>query len=264
MTFLADTSELTSHLQDHIDMSSTPTYNNPVPLQRTNIPDAPPSSFIDTKPTYRNLLVACGFHQVLFRVHDKTSASPLIWTGDPATSGFSSPNPNLSQLTPKTYRQSLHPHYRKDWANDTYKIQTMIDHIMCLHPLKRELGKAIEPDEQSPWISVTDRLDRAIFDCIRRLAREDVDLVRMAIIRRPHPGEPRYNLVRTYPLHVQPYYYLNKVEEWSGIQSLVLHNAKTKCTDWHESLYYGRIFSELVEADLVWTKDVSSFDVTIH
>jgi hypothetical protein len=199
-------------------------------------------------------------HQIVFRIHDKTSAAPLVWTGDLSTSGFSSPNRNLSLLTSATYRQALWHNYRKDWANDSYKLQSMIDHILCFHPFKQDLGykAAMAPDELSPWVSTTNRLDRGIYECARRLASGAADLVRMAVIRRPQQHERNSPLTRAYPLYALPHVYLKRIDTSESIQRAIIRRAAEKAIDWHESLYYGRIFSTLVEADLVWTKDVGS------
>jgi hypothetical protein len=246
------------------ETSSYPQIQTAKPTQVTTFPitpifgaPPPPVDFTKTKPTYQNLLNACTNHEIVFRIHDKTSISYLNWTGDPSTSGFSAPNPNLANLSPSTYQAVLRHNYRKDWASDTHSVQTMINHILSVHPVQHQLGKKPAADELSPWISVTQRLDRAIYEVVKRLASGNVELVRMAIIRRRAPGEQLYGQRRVYPLDAQPCYALNAARLDSGLQSWAVEKAKAKATDYHESLYYGRIFNDLIEADLVWTKDVS-------
>lgn len=61
----------------------------------------------DQRPSYASLVNAGHSGNLVFRVHNPTSVSPLIWTGDGRTSGFASANKHLGMLTPKAYTSAL-------------------------------------------------------------------------------------------------------------------------------------------------------------
>lgn len=163
----------------------------------------------------------------------------------------------------------------------------MIDHILCRRPLPtdisrrgREANRAT--DEVSPWISTSRRLDWVIWEIARRLALggEARKVVRMAVIRQrqePDPYDPELesNLdgsrSRDIPeerreLCCQPWGYLAHYE--SGILSEKKRHdameAKRRTAESYETLYYGRVFSTSIEADLIWTAEVCIAVLFLH
>ncbi|WVW84152.1 hypothetical protein I302_106181 [Kwoniella bestiolae CBS 10118] len=165
-------------------------------------------------PTLTTLLHLSQSHQILFRLHTPTSISPLIWTGELQTSGFSSPNIHLSSLTPKSYRPFLK--YSRSASGrglaaqervspvsynvtpGPYLRHTIVDHILikskqtCIPdiPTIEERREGVWPDERTPWISGAEDLFWVIWEVARRLAVLQGTLVwvggvQMALVKHP-------------------------------------------------------------------------------
>lgn len=119
--------------------------------------------------------------KILFRFTDLNSISPLYWTGNPSTSGFSSPNLNLAYLDPTAYSAVFAP-TANTFGPITGGIEgpclrhTVLDHIMgkekqtCLPTLTSidEMPDTPE-DEKTPWISTSTDLYWVIHEVCRRL-----------------------------------------------------------------------------------------------
>ena len=142
--------------------------------------------------------------KILFRVHDPTSATPLFWTGNPSTSGFSAPNLNLGILTPTAYSKVynvFNPALITDktessgWAGGKYMRHTVLDHVMgkekqtCLPTLTSMDERPDTPqDEMTPWISTSVDLLWCIYEIYRRLVALERKSVFMTVVR--HPDSP--------------------------------------------------------------------------
>jgi hypothetical protein len=145
--------------------------------------------------------------KILFRVHDPTSATPLFWTGNPSTSGFSAPNLNLGILTPTAYSKvynAYNPALITDktesggWAGGKYMRHTVLDHVMgkekqtCLPTLTSMDERPDTPqDEMTPWISTSVDLLWCIYEICRRLVSLEKKSVYMTVVR--HPDSPTSN-----------------------------------------------------------------------
>jgi hypothetical protein len=142
--------------------------------------------------------------KILFRIHDPTSATPLFWTGNPSTSGFSAPNLNLGLLTPTAYSKvynAFNPALITDkteydgWAGGKYMRLTVLDHVMgkekqtCLPTLTSMDERPDTPqDEMTPWISTSVDLLWCIYEICRRLVSLEKKTVYLTVVR--HPDSP--------------------------------------------------------------------------
>lgn len=100
-----------------------------------------------------------------FRVHSPMSSpdSSLVWSGDPASSGFFPYNAHLI-LRPSVYIQQFGQMNIENpgWENGPYVRHTMVDHIngkmrqgLLNIPSRIEERPGTPEDEKSPWISGT-------------------------------------------------------------------------------------------------------------
>ncbi|WWC94563.1 hypothetical protein V866_001410 [Kwoniella sp. B9012] len=178
-------------------------------MKPSDIPDL-------SEPALSTLLTQSQSQQILFRIHTSTSNSPLIWTGELSTSGFSSPNIHLGSLTPKSYTPFLN--YSSSTgglliSRSTYEINpgvylrhTVVDHILnkpkqtCIPtlPTIEETKEGVWPDERTPWISSSEDFFWTIWEIARRLAVPEGELgwvggVQMAIVRHPKSNYHHYN-----------------------------------------------------------------------
>ncbi|WWC89148.1 uncharacterized protein L201_004066 [Kwoniella dendrophila CBS 6074] len=159
--------------------------------------------------TYLSLCDRSYREDIVFRVHDSTSASPLIWTGNAKTSGFFATSNTFKHLTPKSYQvlfknQFKNEEYIKDmgqsrdffclvggenWLKGRLMHDIMIDHILARprFDLKWEKMKQLEysnfnvqsldqyhedinhSNDTGCWISTTKGLDWAIYEISKRL-----------------------------------------------------------------------------------------------
>jgi hypothetical protein len=151
--------------------------------------------------------------KILFRIHDPTSATPLFWTGNPSTSGFSAPNLNLGLLTPTAYSKvynAFNPALITDkteyegWAGVKYMRHTVLDHVMgkekqtCL-PTSTSMDERPDTpqDEMTPWISTSVDLLWCIYEICRRLVSLEKKLVYMTVVR--HPDSPTFAITTEEP-----------------------------------------------------------------
>lgn len=158
---------------------------------------APPSPRVYDFPT---LLDLGHTSQVLFRVTDPTSSSPLYWTGRQATSGFSSPNLNLAHLTPEVYAPIFTPGagaINID-ADAPYLRHTVLDHVLgkekqtCLPTLTSIDERPDTPeDEKTPWVSTSVDLRWVMYEVCRRLVYLKRQSVWVTVIALPLPGQNR-------------------------------------------------------------------------
>jgi hypothetical protein len=138
--------------------------------------------------------------QILFRVHDVTSSSPLFWTGRSSISGFSAPNLNLAYLEPipysRVYNYTSNSH-GFGWAEGRYIRHTILDHVLgkekqsCLPTVTSIDERPDTPeDEKTPWISASVDLMWCLYEVIRRLVAFELKEVCITVIKHPHakPG----------------------------------------------------------------------------
>ena len=136
---------------------------------------------VQTAWTYTRLYRELNDGQILLRVHHSMSASQLILSPSPSTSGFFAPSPLFACVTPKTYAlvaSNVDP--ESPWMREL-----LVDHIRGTRRpyLGRNASEVRPPDELSPWISCTASLDWAIWDIARCLARGGRWSVTLTIVR---------------------------------------------------------------------------------
>lgn len=145
--------------------------------------------------------------QILFRLTDPTSISPLYWTGNPQTSGFGSPNLNLALLDRQSYSKVFNHHLTpshsagakggRGWEEEPYIRHTVLDHILgkekqtCLITLTSMDERPGTPeDERSPWISTSTNLVWVVYDLVRRLVLLERGTVYLTVIAHPNLNPP--------------------------------------------------------------------------
>jgi hypothetical protein len=193
--------------------------------------------------------------RILFRVYDATSASSLQWDGTHTTSGFSALNPNLQALTPTVY-SATHGRLTGDaWLMGPHARMTIVNHILNKH------SESTFADDQSPWISTTSSIDWAIWEVARRLAQTPGQAVHIALIRQAHVNEKAdsQRIQSRDEVRIDPVRILGKYLSSDGLSTRErsdILNAKRRAEESSEVLYYGRVFSQSVEADYIVTRDV--------
>jgi hypothetical protein len=167
-----------------------------------------PTTSLPTPPySLPTLLHLSQTSQILLRIHDPTSSSPLSWTGRSSTSGFSAPNLYLAFLEPKPYSAVYNPHNPalitsktepEGWAAGKYIRHTILDHVMgkekqtCMPTLTSIDERPDTPeDEKTPWISTSIDLMWCIYEIVRRLVSLEKKSVYITIIRHPDSPLPR-------------------------------------------------------------------------
>ncbi|WVQ67276.1 uncharacterized protein L199_005471 [Kwoniella botswanensis] len=229
--------------------------------------------------------------QIVFRVHSQSSVSPLLWSGDMKTSGFSATSSVFQRLTPRSYEalfRSYQPDERKDnegWLTRPLMREVMIDHILCrpskkfitvrldsisdISKMAKESGR--EGEREDYWISTTRSVDWAIFEIARRLsmylvsgAREGDKEVRLTVIdKHSNLSYDNGNVVKDKIRErtVDPYFCLrsheNNILSPSKLEASIHARQKTK--ESYELLYWGRIFGENIQQDLVFNTEYLPF-----
>ncbi|WVW84119.1 hypothetical protein I302_106148 [Kwoniella bestiolae CBS 10118] len=231
--------------------------------------------------------------QILLRVHSQSSISPLIWSGDMKTSGFFATSSVFQQLTPKSY-EALFKSYQSDehfrdegWLKRPLMREIMIDHILCRPSRKlvtvnlksiTDLSKVVRDEGEGGrgdyWISTTRSIDWAVFEIARRLAFclvsggvEGDKKVRLAVINRnqtiPRNGkcDSQKGESRIAERTINPYLCLTAYESNilspSKLEASI--HARKRAKDSYEILYWGRVFGENIQQDLVFTPDYLPF-----
>ncbi|WWD03359.1 hypothetical protein V865_001411 [Kwoniella europaea PYCC6329] len=229
--------------------------------------------------------------QIVFRVHSQSNVSPLVWSGDMKTSGFFATSSVFQRLTPKSYEalfRSYQPDQRKDnegWLTRPLMREVIIDHILC-RPSKRfitvrldsvsDISKmAKEPgregEREDYWISTTRSVDWAIFEIARRLSmylvsggREGDREVRLTVIsKHSNLSNGNGNVVKdkTRERTVDPYFCLksheNNILSPSKLEASI--HARQRAKESYEILYWGRIFGENIQQDLVFNTEYLPF-----
>ncbi|ORX35722.1 hypothetical protein BD324DRAFT_652266 [Kockovaella imperatae] len=181
------------------------------------------------------------YSKVVFRVYDASSFSPLICSGDQATSGFSSLSRNLG----------------------------------CLNLTALESGDGdIPEDEKSPWISTTKSLTWAVWEIARRLSVQKLEkpksrpgvepTVRMSVIKHRSGNvglsDPRRAYLEAHVDATSPV--ANALRgarpgEFSHSMRRQCEQALRESRRSKEVLYYGRIFAESIDNETTWTVDRS-------
>lgn len=169
----------------------------------TRRPSSPKSESRET-PNFLTLEDLSSRSQILFRITDPSSVSPLCWTGEPSTSGFGAPNLNLACLDQTTYHQIFHhlctsttsPRLSKSrswWTDEPYIRHSILDHVRgrekqtCLNTLTCLDDRPDSPeDERSPWISTSGNLLWVVYDVVRRLVLLKRDTVYLTVISHPN------------------------------------------------------------------------------
>lgn len=226
-------------------------------------------------PSFSTLDERARSDDLVFRVYTEHSASPLVWTGTPATSGFFAPNGYLS-ISPSVYtRLSTGGQSAYSLVDGPYGRHSLVDHILgkeqqtcILVPSSIQERDSIPEDDKSCWISCTRSLTWAIWEAARRIATEECLEVHVSLITRKRQeqhtsgGESKAFAGREISV-VPGRSILAGLREGRAQQLFSMNTreayeiAARQATESEEVLYYGRIFAESIEADLVFTRDVS-------
>ncbi|WWD17112.1 hypothetical protein CI109_101549 [Kwoniella shandongensis] len=126
--------------------------------------------------------------------------------------------------------------------------------------------------EASCWISTTRSLDWAIYEIARQLSLNDQGsaslpgekTLRLAVIRYdPQVGRSSDGSVQVHSreLRLIPYFYLAEAEGGiiSSVKKEMSIEARRRTNDTFETLYWGRVFSQSIEEDLVFTRESLPF-----
>jgi hypothetical protein len=180
------------------------------------------------------------------------------------------------------------------WAEGAWMKETMVQHVLDRplgRPRPRPSKGSVWEVEKSPWASACGNLDWAIWEIARRLS-QGLPSVRLAIIRKKHDdfnaqataGTASAAGARTPNNDVESSGAVNpssdasrgkvgKVRELTVAPAMVLDrhipriiserkkevyaSAAVRAREAHEVLYYGRIFTDSVLANLAFTRNVS-------
>ncbi|KAL1411650.1 hypothetical protein Q8F55_002615 [Vanrija albida] len=217
------------------------------------------------KPTFASLAPS-PTNPTFLRVHSRASASPLLWTGDAATSGFSARNGNLAALTPSSYAASLAardpPTPWAGWKDNTYTATSALDHLVRRSP--PFLPDTHAADDGSPWISTTRSLTWAVWEVARRLSPPPAP-VHAFVVAQP-AAEARVELAVISPGEEACLDPLPLVRglwrargdgeggKLTGNQRDALQAAEFAARACDETLFYGRIFASSVLANYEFTR----------
>lgn len=211
---------------------------------------------------------------IVFRVYTDLSASPLVWTGDSATSGFFAPNGYL-RISPSVYTRLL-PGIQTAYSlvDGQYTRHSLVDHILgkaqqtcVLVPSSLQERDSTAEDDKSCWISCTGSLVWAMWELARRIAVEGCSEVHVALIKRkPNKQKELAGEAKDYAgreISVIPGRSISAGLREGRAQQLFSLNtreayetAAQQAMESEERLYYGRIFAESIEADLIFTREV--------
>ncbi|WRT66547.1 uncharacterized protein IL334_003506 [Kwoniella shivajii] len=234
-------------------------------------------------------------NQTVFRIHTKSSASPLISTGNSSTSGFFATSKVFSHLTPKAYEALFQSHSDEEtdkhegWLKGTLMRELMIDHILC-RPSKKfidlstiikikdkssmkkskkgEMGLESRIDSDGYWISTTRAIDWAIYEIARRLTITHITgkgekQINLSVINAEPTasslaeGKASIQIGKIRERRINPLICLEvnerKILSPHKLQASI--QAKSKSRETSETLFWGRIFGENVEEDLIFTAE---------
>lgn len=186
-----------SHHLAHVQRQSKPTMGTGT---GTSTAAERPTASKSSRPDYQTLLSLSTSSppQILFRVTDPTSISPLYWGGNASSSGFACPNLNLAFLDPEEY---AHLHGPDSFSlpgvgvgPGPYVRHTVLDHIMgkekqtALPTITSIQERPDTPeDEKTPWISTSTNLFWCIYEICRRLVFLGREAVYLTVISAPVP-----------------------------------------------------------------------------
>ena len=258
----------------------------------------------DRNWTYPSIRQALLDHKVLLRVHTSPESPLPSPANDPSTAGFTARNDAFRGLAPQEFRQvTARLRTEEGWADGPYMRKTIIDHlnnsttarprlsqppgrpfyphsetqygyrggrVPAPSPVRHPISQTrFEADEQSPWISTTEKLDWAIWYISKILAQGGHKQVHLAIIKngarhgeisikpfRTHERErerERYPSQPRYPSPSRP-----EIMDPEGISMDAYRRARSSAIMSREILLYGRIFGESIISDLTFTPHVIS------
>lgn len=239
----------------------------------------------DQNWTYPSIRQALTDHKILLRVHTSPNSPLPSLHNDPSTSGFTARNAAFRGLAPQEFRQvTARLRNEVGWAEGPYMRKTIIDHLNNSTTARPRLSSTLvssfyprtqtntqnghrggripavrpitqsrfEADEQSPWISTTQKLDWAIWYISKLLAQGRHGKVHLAIIK---------NGARHGEISVKPFRmferYPNQPMGLEGVSTEAYRRARNNAMISQEILLYGRIFGESIISDLTITPYVS-------
>lgn len=209
-----------------VDAIAKPQINNFPPV--IAIPKGPPPR-LPAELTYEALSKHVS-HGGLVRVHQANSASPLQWTGSRSSSGFGAGV--FKGMSPNAYSAAMSQQRKGPW-DGPWVTETVHRHI------------TERSDEDTPWISGTFSLNWALWAIVKALA-EGSTAVHLSVI--------------------------SPTDEIRFLPTEVLHHTRgdvrsqeaatiRRAAERGEVLFYGRIFADSIQADLVWTPEVGNISL---
>lgn len=218
------------------------------------------------KPTFASLTPPNN--RTFLRVHSSSSASPLRWTGDPATSGFAALNSNLALLTPTAYTGAMErqdpPLPWQEWDIGLHTAHSVLDHLIRRAvPLVPGVHAA---DDASPWISTTANPTWAVWEIARRLSPPPVP-VHAFVVAAPAAEEvvELAVILPTVEAHLDPLPVVRSLwrdrgdgdgGKLTGNQREALQHAEFGARACDETLFYGRVFAQSIIANYEFTREV--------
>jgi hypothetical protein len=241
---------------------------------------------------YSTLLQSSTSGQIVFRVWDSTSASPLrLVDGDIPRSGFSAPSRAFHSMSPVAYASATNGMESSHWASGSAMRQRLVQHVLGVVPSPAAKARS----EESVFVSASRSLDWSIWEVARRLAaaarrgREgegggEEGTVHLSVIRLDPPGStdaaafgvgPEASEYAQGQAQPQTQKQTHKSEVWfqprAVIQAAIevdaagmyqaerddLYRVRSMVGASNEVLFFGRVFGTSVLADLVFTAEVS-------
>lgn len=203
--------------------------------------------------TYSTLRQRTLSGELVVRVHHALSASPLVCTGDPSTSGFSAPQSCFEAIPPSAYNPNEDVR-----AAGVEARKHIIDHILdrrSLPPAPDPLTQDIEMLAASPYISVTANLDWALYWIAHQLAATSVSAFHLAVIRRPIASahyQPKEAVIQPFGDDA-----LKSSAGMRGREKQDYLLASAKAVERQELFFYGRIFATSIVANITFNQYVS-------
>lgn len=201
--------------------------------------------------------------QLVLRVHDNTSVSPLTASGFVATDPRS--DGRVSRREWDVARQRLVGPGLRDRPN---LIRSIPVHITSGWAKGYDPVESAVPDPEttppSSWISSTGSFEWAVWEIARRLkVFSDRDEVSLSVIRTPKNHPPGYRGPRGFAVRAEPTiaYHLKRHDIWDSSDYPTVIRAVNFSKASEELLWYGRIFARDVIQTSTWTRWETPIDL---
>jgi hypothetical protein len=207
-------------------------------------------SNIPSQPEYSRLASLAYDDKVTFRVWDKHSSTPLRISHEPSLSGFTAPHRVFARMDQKAYKcliDDTEGDYA--WMDSEIICEITLKHLLGTRTVNGNLAELWD----TPWISTTGCLRWVVWEVARRLAIDPKATVHMTVVdkRLTSPS------ICTKALHRVRACQDGVKEDVDLQEKRRMEQAMDKIRGSGEELWYGRIFGEAIEKDLIWTASVS-------